>query len=432
MADAITILVVFLALLIIATLLSVPIAFVLGLIAVVLIDLYLPNLDLSFVMARRVITGMQIYTLLAIPFFMLAGEIMSRSGIVEDIIEFAKYFVGSIRGGLAHATVVANILMAGLSGSAVGDAAAIGSLTIPAMEKAGYGKKFGTAIATSAALIGPVIPPSIPMIILGIVAQISIVDLFIGGIVPGILMGLSLMGYVYFISKKRNYPAAGRPPAFLPVLRKTIWAILLPIIIVGGIRFGVFTPTEGGAIAAVYAAVIAKLVYKMEWKEYKEALVGAAESTGVVLLVCGMAMVLTWVLTVLQVPQFIVQLFQSITTNKYVFLFIVNVFLFIMGMIIDLTPNIYLLAPLLFPVAKAYGIDPIHFGVVMSVNLTVGLLTPPVGTVLLLGSALSKVKLEDLVKELIPIYVLYFIILLVITYIPEIVLIPVHALGGVK
>lgn len=430
MPEAMTVLLIFLGVLLMATLLSVPIAFVLGLIAIVLIDLYLPNLDLSFVMARRMITGMQIYTLLAIPFFMLAGEIMSRSGIVEDIIEFAKYFVGSIKGGLAHATVVANILMAGLSGSAVADAAAIGSLTIPAMEKAGYGKRFGTAIATAAALIGPVIPPSIPMIILGIVAQISILDLFIGGIIPGLLMGLGLMTYVYFISKKRGYPAAGRPPAFLPVLKKTIWAILLPIIIVGGIRFGVFTPTEGGAIAAVYAAVIAKLVYKMEWKEYKEALVGAAESTGVVLLVCGMAMVLTWALTVLQIPQLIIGMFQSFTTNKYVFLFIINVFLFIMGMIVDLTPNIYLLAPLLFPVAKAYGINPVHFGVVMSVNLTVGLLTPPVGTVLLLGSAMSKIKLEELVKELIPIYVIYFGILLVITYIPELIMIPVRALGG--
>ncbi|MDK2982770.1 MAG: TRAP-type transport system large permease protein [Thermococcaceae archaeon] len=430
MVEATTVLLVFLGLLIIATLLSVPIAFVLGLIAIVLIDLYLPNLDLSFVMARRMITGMQIYTLLAIPFFMLAGEIMSRSGIVEDIVEFAKYFVGHIRGGLAHTTVLANILMAGLSGSAVADAAAIGSLTIPAMEKAGYGKTFGTAIATSAALIGPVIPPSIPMIILGIVAQISIVDLFIGGVIPGILMGLGLMGYVYYIAKKRGYPTSERPSKFLPLLRKTIWAILLPIIIVGGIRFGVFTPTEGGAIAAVYAMVIAKLVYKMNWEQFKESLVGAAENTGVVLLVCGMAMTLTWALTVLQLPQLLINMFQSITTNKYVFLFIVNVFLFIMGMIVDLTPNIYLLAPLLFPVAKAYGVDPVHFGVVMSVNLTIGLLTPPVGTVLLLGSAMSKVKLEDLVKELIPIYGIYFLILLIITYVPEVVLIPVHALGG--
>lgn len=429
MVDAGTVLVVFLLLLAITTLLSVPIAFSLSLIALVLMSLYLPTLNIPLVLSRRVITGMQIYTLLAIPFFMLAGEVMSRAGIVEDILEFARFFVGNIRGGLAHTTVVSNMLFAGVSGSAVADASAIGSITIPAMEKSGYDKRFATAISIAAAIMGPIIPPSIPMIILGIVAQIPIPKLFLGGAIPGILVGLSLMLYSYYVARKRNYPTAGRPERFWPVFRKSVWALILPIIILGGIISGVFTATEAGAIGAVYAVIISILIYKLPIKEFRGILVSAAKNTGIVMLVCGMAMTLTWVLTVLKVPHLLVTLFQSITTNKFVFLLIVNVFLFIMGMIIDLTPNIYLLTPLLFPVAKAYGVDPIHFGVIMSANLTVGLLTPPVGTVLFVGTAISDVKLEDLVKELIPIYAILFAILLLVTYVPPLVLMLPSLLG---
>ncbi|MDK2917936.1 MAG: TRAP-type transport system large permease protein [Candidatus Petromonas sp.] len=404
------------------TVLGVPIGFAIGLTSIIL--MFSLGMTDAMILARRLITGVDIYTLLAIPFFMLAGEIMNRVGLTNDILKFSGALVGRIRGGLAAVNVLGSMLFAGISGSAVADTAALGSLEIPMMEKDGYDKPFASAITAASAVIGPIIPPSIPMIIFGSLAQISIAKLFLGGAIPGILIGISLLGYSLFISKKRNYPVSQAVSfkEFVQVFRNTIWALILPIIILGGILGGFFTATEAGAIAVIYAVIISFVVYKVKLRDYKDILKGAALSTGVVMLVCATAMALTWFLAVAQLPQTLTNYLMSITENKLIFLFILNVLLFIVGMVIDLTPALFLLTPILLPISKMYGIDPIHFGVIMVANLCIGLITPPVGTVLYVTTSISKLKLEKLVKELIPMYAILFIVLMLITYVPFTVL----------
>jgi len=404
------------------TVLGVPIGFAIGLTAIIL--MFAVGMTDAMVLARRLITGVDIYTLLAIPFFMLAGEILNKAGLVNDILKFCSCIVGRIKGGLAAVNVLASMLFAGISGSAVADAAALGSLEIPMMEKDGYDKPFSSAITAASSVIGPIIPPSIPMIILGSLAQISIAKLFLGGAIPGILVGLSLIGYSFFVAKKRNYPVSQSISfmEFLKVLKKTIWALILPLIILGGILGGFFTATEAGAIAVIYAVIISFAVYKVKVKDYVGILKGAALSTGVVMLVCAAAMALTWFLAVAQLPQFLTTVLMSITENKLVFLFVLNVLLFVVGMVIDLTPALFLLTPILLPIGNVYGIDPIHFGVIIVVNLCIGLITPPVGTVLYVTTSISRIKLEALVKELVPMYAVLFIVLMLVTYLPFTVL----------
>ncbi|MBZ4646407.1 MAG: TRAP-type transport system large permease protein [Petroclostridium sp.] len=404
------------------TVLGVPIGFAIGLTTVIL--MFAMGMTDAMVLARRLITGVDIYTLLAIPFFMLAGEILNKVGLVNDILKFSSAVVGRIKGGLAAVNVLASMLFAGISGSAVADAAALGSLEIPMMEKDGYDKPFSSAITAASSVIGPIIPPSIPMIILGSLAQISIAKLFLGGAIPGILIGLALLGYSFFIAKKRNYPVskAVNFKEFIEVFKNTVWALILPLIILGGILGGLFTATEAGAVAVIYAVIISFAVYKVKVKDYIDILKGAALSTGVVMLVCAAAMALTWFLAVAQLPQILTAILMNITKNKLIFLFVLNVLLFIVGMVIDLTPALFLLTPILLPISNVYGIDPIHFGVIMVANLCIGLITPPVGTVLYVTTSISKIKLEVLIKELVPMYLVLFIVLMLITYVPFTVL----------
>lgn len=417
-----TVLLVFLATLIGFTALGVPIGFAIGLTSIVV--MFVLGMPEPMVLARRLVSGIDIYTLLAIPFFMVAGEVMNRAGLVEDILRFARVLVGKVRGGLAHVNVVASMLFAGVQGSAVADTAALGVLEIEMMRKAGYDLPFSVAMTCASAIIGPIIPPSIPMIIMGSISQISVARLFLGGAVPGVLFGLALMGYVAYVARRRGYPVGARPTLreFAVAFRRAVWALILPAIILGGILLGVFTPTEAGAVAAVYAVLIAFLVYRLQWRAIPEIFFRAALNTGVVMLVCGAAMTLTWYLAVAQVPQQIAAFFSAITQNRNVFLLILNVVLFLVGMVLDLTPALFLLVPILYPVALGYGIDPIHFGVVMVTNLCVGLITPPVGTVLYVAQTVSKIKLEALVRELLPIYAVLFAVVLLITYLPQLVL----------
>jgi len=404
------------------TLLGVPIGFAIGLTAIIL--MFFIGMPDPLILARRLVTGVDSYTLLAIPFFMLAGEIMNKAGLVNDILQFAKALVGRLRGGLAYVNVVASMLFAGISGSAVADTAALGSLEIPMMEKDGYDKSFSSAITAASAVIGPIIPPSIPMIILGSIAQLSIARLFLGGAIPGILIGFSLMGVCYYLAKKRQYPVGEGVSIreFFQVFKKTIWALILPFIILFGIVGGIFTATEAGAIAVIYAVIISFVAYDVKLRDYPEILKGAALNTGIVMLVCGAAMTLTWYLAVAQVPQILTNLLMGITESRLVFLLLLNILLFLIGMVVDLTPALFLLVPILLPVSAAYGIDPIHFGVIMVANLCIGLITPPVGTVLYVTNSVSKIELKDLVKELLPMYAVLFGVLLLITYVPGLVL----------
>lgn len=404
------------------TVLGIPIGFAIGLTSIILM-MSLGMAD-AMVLARRLVTGVDIYTLLAIPFFMLAGEIMNKVGLTADILKFSGALVGRIRGGLAAVNVSGSMLFAGISGSAVADTAALGSLEIPMMEKDGYDKSFASAITAASAVIGPIIPPSIPMIIFGSLAQISIAKLFLGGAIPGILIGLALLGYAIFISKKRDYPVSQAVgiKEFIRVIRNTIWALILPFIILGGILGGVFTATEAGAIAVIYAVIISFAVYKVQLIDYVDILKNAALSTGIVMLVCATAMALTWCLAVAHLPEILTSILLSLTANKFVFLFILNILLFLIGTVIDLTPALFLLTPILLPLSRVYGIDPIHFGVVMVINLCIGLITPPVGTVLYVTTSISKIRLEALVKELLPMYLVLFSVLMLVTYLPFTVL----------
>jgi tripartite ATP-independent transporter DctM subunit len=400
------------------TILGIPIGFAIGLTALVI--MFCLGMTDAMALARRLVAGIDMFTLLAIPFFMLAGEIMNKAGLIDDINKFCCALVGRIRGGLAAVNVLGSMFFAGISGSAVADVAALGTLEIETMEKSGYDKPFTSAITAATAVMGPIIPPSIPMIILGSLAQISIAKLFLGGAVPGLLIGVFLMGYSLFIGKKRNYPVSEAISfaEFVKVFKNTIWALILPLIIMGGILGGFFTATEAGAIAVIYAVVISFAVYKVKIRDYLDILKGAALNTGIVMLVCATAMSLIWFLAVMQLPQTLTTILMGVTHNKWVFLFILNIMLFLIGTVIDLTPALFLLTPILMPVARTYGVDPVHFGVVMVTNLCIGLITPPVGTVLYVTTSISKVKLVILVKELVPMYALLLAVLLLVTYLP--------------
>ncbi len=412
----------FIVVLFITILIGVPIGFGVGITAVSV--MFFLDMNNMMMIARRLITGVDIYTLLAIPFFMLAGEVMNGSGIVKDLLLFSRALVGRFVGGLAHVNVLMSMLFAGLSGSSVADTSAIGSILIPMMQEEGYDRPFSVAITCSSSLIGVIIPPSIPMIILGAIAQISIVKLFLGGAIPGLIVGFALMGLSYVFAKKRNYPVGEKVPFvdFIKVCKHTIWALILPLIILGGILSGIFTATEAGAIAALYAVIIGRLVYKVQWKAYPDMLLKATINTGIVMLVCGTAMILTWYLATAQVPQEITNFMLGFTSNKFVFLLILNITLFIVGMVIDMTPALFLLVPILLPVSTSFGIDPIHFGVIMVTNLAVGLITPPVGTVLYVGTSIGRIGIHTLVKELIPIYGVLFLVVLMVTYVTPAVL----------
>lgn len=412
----------FVIVLFVTILIGLPIGFGVGLTAVAM--MYFLDMNNMMMIARRLITGVDIYTLLAIPFFMLAGEIMNRSGIVEDLLHFSRALVGRVVGGLAHVNVLMSMLFAGLSGSSVADTSAIGSIMIPMMNKEGYDKPFSVAITCASSLIGVIIPPSIPMIIIGAIAQISIVRLFLGGAIPGIMFGLALMGLSYVYAKKRGYPVGTGASLreFVAVSRKTVWALILPLIVLGGILSGLFTATEASALAAVYAMIVARVIYKLEWQRYAAILRKTAINTGIVMLICGTAMALTWYLATAQVPQQMTRFMIGFTDNRYVFLLLLNIMLFVVGAVIDLTPALFLLVPILLPVSTHFGLDPVHFGVIMVANLSVGLVTPPVGTVLYVGTTIGKIALHELVRELLPIYLMLFLVVLMITYLTPIVL----------
>lgn len=403
------------------TILGIPIGFAIGLTA--LIVMFCIGMTDPMSLARRLVAGIDMFTLLAIPFFMLAGEIMNKAGLVEDINKFCCAIVGRIRGGLAVVNVIGSMFFAGISGSAVADVAALGAIEMKTMERSGYDKPFTSALTAATAVIGPIIPPSIPMIILGSLAQISVAKLFIGGFIPGLIITLFLTIYSLWISKKRNYPVSKAISfqEFAKVFKNAIWALILPLIIMGGILGGFFTATEAGAIAVIYAVIISFVIYKVKARDYIDILKGAALSTGIVMLVCATAMALTWFLAVMQLPQILTGFLMAVTKNKLVFLFVLNIILFFVGTVIDLTPALFLLTPILMPVGQVYGIDPLHLGIIIVVNLCVGLITPPVGTVLYTTTSISHVKLELIIKELVPMYTIFFAVLMLITYIPAIV-----------
>lgn len=404
--------------------LGVPIAFSLIMTTVVLMLLSAGSVAPAII-SQSIVRGIDSFPLMAIPFFMLAGEIMNVGGISKRIVYFSNALVGHVTGGLGYVAVVASMLFAGVSGSAVADTSAIGSILLPIMDKEGYDKVKSTALVVSAGCIGPIIPPSIPMILFGVIGGVSIVKLFLGGIVPGILIGIGLMIIWYFHAKKHNYKSNEKASlkSVMKSGREAFWALLLPLIILGGIIFGIYTPTEAAVIAVVYSFVISTFVYK-EFKPHHwlDVLVSSGKTTAVVMLVCGAATAAGYLITTAQIPKLLSNTILAVANNNvFLVMLLINILLLAVGCVMDLTPALLILGPILLPIALSYGLDPVYFGVVMTVNLCIGLITPPVGTVLYVGCGLSKLSMAELTKPILGFVGVMVAVLLLITYIPDLV-----------
>lgn len=373
------------------------------------------------VFAQRMFTAVDSFPLMAIPLFMLAGALMSHGGITRRIIDFALSFVGGIRGSLGHVVAISGIIMGGISGSGVADAAALGSVMIPEMKKRNYETGFSAALVACSGSIGLIIPPSIAIIIYGVTAQASIGDLFMAAVAPGVFIGLGFLAYSYYFAVKNKYPSEGAVPAAEKWRRfkEAIWALMMPVIIIGGIRGGVFTATEGGGVISVYALLVGMFVYKeITLKKIPGICIEAAISTAVIATIIAATSLFGWLLASEQIPQQITSALLSITEDKFLLLLLVNLLLLVCGMFIDSGPAIMLLAPILVPVAADLGMHPVQFGLVMVINLTIGLLTPPVGTAMYVASNISGVPILRLSRCLVPFWSIMLLVLMAVTYWP--------------
>ena len=376
------------------------------------------------VMAQRVTVGVDSFVLLAIPFFFLAGELMNQGGITQRLMDLAQALVGGIRGGLGHVTVVTNMIMAGMSGSSVADATGTGAVLIPAMERAGYPRVFSAALVGAASTVGPVIPPSIPFVIYGGITGISVGRLFLGGVVPGVLMGLFMMAAVYVVAQRRGYRAEGW--LTLPEALRSIWraipVMLFPVIILGGIFGGIVTPTEAAVIAVVYAVLLAVLVYReLTPRRLFRVLTSVAANTAKITFIIASASLYGWLLAREGVPQLFTNLFLSISREPWAILLMLNVLLLILGCLMETTALLVILTPVLMDLITQVGIDPVHFGVVFTLNLMIGLLTPPVGMTLYVMVSLAEVSVGEFTRECAIFMLALLVVLILITYIPGLV-----------
>ncbi len=419
----------FLASLFILLFMGVPVA--LSMLASAAIMLLTMGLYDHQILAEYFIGGTNNFTLMAIPFFILTGEIMKQGGISQRIVDFAMSIVGHIKGGLGYVVILSGIIFAGLSGSAVADTAALGAILIPMMVSRGYDKKSATGIICAVGIIALVIPPSIPMIVFGVIGNVSITKLFIGGAAPGLLMAVGLWLMWYFLYRKTNIAVyekkswAERGIAF----KDAFWALLLPLIIIIGLRGGIFTPTEAGVIAALYAFVVSVFYREFSLKDLSPVFLSTIKTTGIVMFVAAAAMVSGYAITVANIPEELVALLQDISSHPKIVLLIIMIFLLLVGCVMDLVPAILIFAPVLLPVVKSYEIDPIYFGVMMVINLSIGLITPPIGTVLYVGSSLSKIKIGEVSKGVAPFLAVHVIVLFLLIFFPQIITKPMEWFG---
>lgn len=401
-------------------LIGMPIAFCLGVASLATV-LYMDVPPV--VIFQQMNSGMNAFAMMAIPFFIYSGDLMIRGGIAERLIAFAASLVGHLRGGLGQVNVLTSTLFGGISGSAVADASAVGGLMIPQMVKRGYDADYAVNVTANAAIIALLIPPSHNMIIYSLAAggNLSIADLFTAGIVPGLMLAASLMVAAYVVARRRGYPAEAFP-GWTMVARTLVVAIpglLLIGIIFGGVRSGVFTATESSCIAVVYAFFITVVVYRqLDWDNFVEATLGAVRTTAMVLLVIGTAAAFGWLMAFLQVPAQTVAFMKSITNDPVMMLLLINVILLFLGTFMDMAPMIIILTPILLPVVKAFGVDPIHFGVILILNAGIGLNTPPVGSVQFVACAIGKVSIGQAMKTIWPFYGASVVVLLLVTYVP--------------
>jgi tripartite ATP-independent transporter DctM subunit len=400
-----------------------PIAFSLGITAV-LVFLKMDAPSLMKIVPMKYYSGIDMFALMAMPLFMLAGEIMNRIQVTHRLVELANVLIGNIRGALAHVNIVVSILFAGLTGAAVADTAALGTMLIPAMEKDGYDRSFAAAVTAASSIIGPIIPPSIIMVIYGSMMNVSIAGLFAAGIVPGFLVGISLMLLSARISKKRGYPKGERRATVKEMgvaFRRAFIPLLTPIIILGGILTGIFTPTEAAAVAVFYAMVIGFFIYRnFSLRDLPSVLFEMVRNSGSVFIILSAAAILGWVLASEQVPALIGAKIMSISSNKYTALLIINIILLVIGMFMDMTAVVIILGPILHPLAMSLGIHPLHFGIIMIVNVNIALMTPPLGACLFVACSISRISLEAISKEILPFIAAEAVVLILVTYIPAI------------
>ena len=407
--------------------LGIPIAFSLLLSGVALmwhLSLFDPQ-----ILAQNGLNGADSFPLLAVPFFMLAGEIMNVGGLSKRIVNLALTLVGHVRGGLGFVAILAACLLAALSGSAVADTAALAALLLPMMVKAGHDKARSGGLIASAGIIAPIIPPSIGFVIFGVAANVSISKLFMAGIVPGLMMGLAIAAAWYFVAKRENVtpPKKASTAEKLAALKASTWALFLPVIVLVGLKFGVFTPTEAAVVAAVYALFVATVVYReMKLSQLYEVFVSAAKTTAVIMFLVAAAMVSAWLITVAEIPAQMISLLEPFMGNQTLLLIAIMLLVIAVGTAMDMTPTILIMTPVLMPVVKAAGIDPVYFGVLFIMNNAIGLITPPVGTVLNVVAGVGKMKMDEVTRGVLPFMFAQFAVMFLLVLFPSIVLVPMR------
>ena len=396
---------------------GVPIAFVLGLtpLAAMMTQGETPLV----LAAQRIFTGIDSPILMAVPFFILTGNIMSASGMTQRLLGFCNILVGWLRGGLAYINVVISMFFAGITDAAVADTSTVGSILIPAMKKEGYEINFSAAVTATSSTIGPIIPPSIPFIIYGVLGEVSIASLFLAGFVPGVLLGLFQMGVVGYYARKRQYPK-GRLPSLKEAVKVSFDAalvLMLPVIILGGILTGIFTPTESACIAVFYALFLSLVVYRdIKIRSLPRILIDTAATSALVMMVIGMASIFSWLLASEEIPQMITAQIMSVTTNKVLILLLLNAVLLIIGTFMETTASLIILTPVLLPLMHQIGVDPLHFGVILVLNLVIGLTTPPVGVCLFIACSIAQTRIERLSRAILPFLLVSIVVLLICTY----------------
>ena len=379
------------------------------------------------ILAQNVIEGSNSFPLLAVPFFMLAGEIMNTGGLSRRIVDFAMALVGHIRGGLGYVTILAACLLSALSGSAVADAAALTSLLLPMMVKAGHDKARSGGLIAACGVIGPIIPPSIGFVIFGVAANVSISKLFLAGIMPGVVLGGGLWITWWWLTRKEQLSPPPKQPMseVMAALRRATWALMLPVIILVGLRMGVFTPTEAAVVAAVYALFVAGVIYReLTLKQLFEVFTASAKTTAVVMFLVAAAMVSAWMITVANLPDQVISLLQPLLDSPTLLMFAIMILCMIVGTAMDMTPTILILTPVLMPLVKAAGIDPVYFGVLFIINNSIGLVTPPVGTVLNVVAGVGRMRMDDVTRGVLPFMAVQFIVMFLMVLFPSIVMVP--------
>jgi tripartite ATP-independent transporter DctM subunit len=423
--------IIFLGSLLGAMALGMPIAFSLLICAVGLM-LHLDMFDAQII-AQNVINGADSFPLMAVPFFMLAGELMNAGGLSRRIINFALALVGHVRGGLGYVAIVAACILSALSGSAVADAAVLSALLIPMMVAAGHDKAKSAGLIAAAGCIGPVIPPSIGFVVFGVAANLSITKLFLAGIMPGIYMAMGLwLAWWWVAGREGTTPPPRKSLAeLLRTLREALWALVLPVIIIFGLKLGVFTPTEAAVVAAVYARLVSMAVYReLTFGQLYGLFVSAARTTAVVMFIVAASLVSAWLITVADLPAQIVEMLRPLMDNKTMLMLAIMTLVIVVGTAMDMTPTILILTPVLMPVVKAAGIDPIYFGVLFIINNSIGLITPPVGVVLNVVAGVANMKMDDVMRGVWPFLLAETVVLFLLVFFPSLVMVPARWFGG--